>query len=136
MADERARQLRKNMTDAERALWRYLRLRQLDGHKFRRQVRIGPYVADFACLKAMLVIEVDGGQHAEARAYDSRRDDFMRGQGYRVVRFWNNDVLRNIDGVWQTIVSEINSAASCGGTPHPNLPPQGGKEPTEKWSGQ
>src|SRR5688572_33446717 len=95
MPDERARQLRKNMTDAERALWRYLRLRQLEGHKFRRQVRIGPYIAYFACLKAMLVIEVDGGQHAEAHAYDSRRHEFMRGQGYRILRFWNNEVLGN-----------------------------------------
>jgi very-short-patch-repair endonuclease len=127
MPDERARQLRKNMTDAERKLWHYLRLRQLEGHKFRRQVRIGPYIADFACLKALIVVEVDGGQHAEARAYDARRDDFMRGQGFRVLRFWNNDVLSNIDGVWRVIAEEINRPASCGGTPHPNLPPQGGK---------
>jgi very-short-patch-repair endonuclease len=127
MADSRARRLRKNMTDAERKLWQYLRLRQLDGHKFRRQVRIGPYIADFVCLKAMLIIEVDGGQHADARAYDSRRDDFMRGQGYRILRFWNNEGLGNMDGVWQMIVSEINDQAACGGTPHPNLPPQGGK---------
>jgi very-short-patch-repair endonuclease len=127
MADERARRLRKNMTDAERALWRYLRLRQLDGHKFRRQVRIGPYIADFACLKAMLVVEVDGGQHADARAYDTRRDDFMRGQGYQILRFWNNEVLGNMDGVWQMIVSEITHVEPCGVTPHPDLPPQGGK---------
>ena len=119
------------MTDAERKLWQYLRLCQLDGHKFRRQVRIGPYIADFVCLKAMLIIEVDGGQHADARAYDSRRDDFMRGQGYRILRFWNNEVLGNMDGVWQMIVSEINDQAACGGTPHPNLPPRGGKELTE-----
>jgi very-short-patch-repair endonuclease len=129
MADERARRLRKSMTDAERALWRYLRLRQLNGHKFRRQVTIGPYIADFACLKAMLVIEVDGGQHADARAYDSQRDDFMRGQGYRILRFWNNEVLGNMDGLWDTIVAEISIHASCGVTPHPNLPPQGGKGP-------
>jgi very-short-patch-repair endonuclease len=77
MADERARRLRKNMTDAERRLWQYLRLRQLEGHKFRRQVRIGQYIADFACLKARIVVEVDGGQHTEARVYDTRRD-FMR----------------------------------------------------------
>ena len=127
MADERARRLRKNMTDAERALWRYLRLRQLEGHKFRRQVRIGPYIADLACLKAMLVIEVDGGQHAEARAYDSRRDDVMRGQGYRILRFWNNEVLGNMDCVWQVIAAELTHTGSCDGTPHPNLPPQGGK---------
>jgi very-short-patch-repair endonuclease len=127
MPDERARHLRKNMTDAERRHWQYLRLRQLEGHKFRRQVRIGPYIADFACLKAMLVIEVDGGQHADARAYDSRRDDFMRGQGHRILRFWNNEVLGNMDGVWQVIAAELNHAGSCGGTPHPDLPPQGGK---------
>jgi very-short-patch-repair endonuclease len=121
------------MTDAERKLCHYLRLRQLEGHKFRRQVRIGPYIADFVCLKAMLVIEVDGGQHADARAYNSRRDDFLRGQGYRVLRFWNNEVLSNMDGVWLAIVAEINHDVSCGGTPHPNLPPQRGKGPTEGW---
>jgi len=93
------------MTDAERRLWRYLRLRQLDGHKFRRQVRIGPYIADFACLNPLIVIEVDGGQHADARAYDARRDDYMRGQGFRVLRFWNNDVLSNMEGVWDTIAA-------------------------------
>jgi very-short-patch-repair endonuclease len=104
------------MTDAERTLWRHLRLRRLDGHRFRRQVPISPYIADFVCLKAMLVIEVDGGQHADAAAYDSRRDEFMRGQGYRILRFWNNDVLGNPEGVWDVIASEINSPKSCGPT--------------------
>jgi very-short-patch-repair endonuclease len=113
MADERARRLRKSMTDAERVLWRYLRLRQLDGHKFRRQVPIGPYIADFVCLKAMLLIEVDGGQHADAVIYDSARDEFMRGQGYRILRFWNNDVLGNPEGVWDSIASELNNPKSC-----------------------
>ena len=125
--NQRARDLRKNMTDAERKLWHYLRLRQVAGHKFRRQVPIGPYVADFACLKALIVIEVDGGQHSEARANDSVRDDFLRGQGFRVLRFWNNEVLANMDGVWRRITSEISNDGSSGGTPHPNLPPQGGK---------
>jgi very-short-patch-repair endonuclease len=95
------------MTDAERRLWRYLRQRQIDGHKFRRQVRIGPYIADFACLNPLIVIEVDGGQHAEARAYGARRDEYMRGQGFRVLRFWNNDVLGNMEGVWETIAAEF-----------------------------
>src|SRR5262245_44968975 len=107
MADERARALRRNMTGAERKLRRYLRQRQLDGHKFRRQVRIGPYIADFACLSPLIVIEVDGGQHAEARVYDSRRDDYIRGQGFRVLRFWNNEVLSNIEGVWDAIAAEF-----------------------------
>src|SRR5262245_56875064 len=132
MADERARSLRRNMTDAERKLWRYVRLRQLEGHKFRRQVPIGPYIADFVCLKGMLVIEVDGGPQLDARAYDSRRDDYIRGQGYRILRFWNNDVLGNMDGVWDVIAAEINNYASCRVTPHPDLPPQGGKGLTEK----
>jgi len=72
-------------------------------------VTIGPYIADFVCLDALLVIEVDGGQHAEARAYDSVRDDFMRGQGFRVLRFWNNDVLGNMEGVFETILSALNA---------------------------
>jgi len=107
MADERARKLRKSMTEPERKLWRYLRQRQLDGYKFRRQVRIGPYIADFACLSRLIVIEVDGGQHAEARAYDARRDEYMRGQGFRVLRLWNNDVLNNMEGVWEAIAVEF-----------------------------
>jgi very-short-patch-repair endonuclease len=127
MPDERARRLRKNMTDAEHALWRYLRRRLLDGHKFRRQVRVGPYIADFVCLKAMLVIEVDGGQHADAQLYDSRRDDFMRGQGYRVLRFWNNDVLGNMEGVWDVIAAALNDPSSCAGTPIPTFPHKGGR---------
>jgi very-short-patch-repair endonuclease len=81
--------------------------------------------------EALIVVEVDGGQHADARAYDSRRDDFMRGQGFRILRFWNNEVLSNIDGVWRMIAAEINNPTSCGGTPHPYLPPQGGKGLTE-----
>jgi very-short-patch-repair endonuclease len=127
MADERARRLRKNMTDAERALWRYLRLRQLDGYKFRRQVPIGPYIADFVCLKAMLVIEVDGGQHADAVAYDSRRDEFMRGQGYGILRFWNNEVLSNIAGVWDVIASEIDARHRAAAPPIPTFPHKGGR---------
>jgi len=95
------------MTEPERKLWRYLRQRQLDGYKFRRQVRIGPYIADFAYLSRLIVIEVDGGQHAEARAYDARRDEYMRGQGFRVLRLWNNDVLNNMEGVWEAIAVEF-----------------------------
>ena len=95
------------MTEAEHALWRHLRQRQLGGRRFRRQVRIGPYIADFACLDPMVIVEVDGGQHAEARAYDARRDEYMRGQGFRVLRFWNNEVLGNMDGVCEAILAEL-----------------------------
>ena len=98
MPNQNARQLRKNMTDAERALWRLLRQRQVNGLRFRRQVPIDHYIVDFACLEARLVIEVDGGQPFESQA-DKTRDAYLRSQGFRVLRFWNNDVLSNQDGV-------------------------------------
>ena len=88
------------MTDAEQILWRHLRGNYFHGLKFRRQVPIGAYVADFLCESERLIIEIDGGQHAEHARYDKRRSDWLRAQGYRVERFWNNDVLRNLEGVW------------------------------------
>jgi very-short-patch-repair endonuclease len=94
-----ARNLRKNLTDAERTLWQKLRARGLEGHKFRRQVPLGPYIVDFVCKSAQLVVEVDGGQHAEQEDYDRKREHFLRSQGYEVVRFWNNEVLGNLEGV-------------------------------------
>ncbi|WP_166302688.1 endonuclease domain-containing protein [Bradyrhizobium sp. 2S1] len=97
-----ARRLRANQTDAETALWKRLRNRQIDGHKFARQVPIGNYICDFACREKQLVIEVDGGQHAESAA-DAIRDRYLADEGYRVLRFWNNDVLGNIEGVLTTI---------------------------------
>jgi very-short-patch-repair endonuclease len=103
MANERARQLRANLTDAERRLWSRLRLKQIDGHRFRRQVSIGPYIADFVCLDAKLVIEVDGGQHNDSTEKDARRTALMEAQGFRVVRFWNDEVLGNTDGVLDVI---------------------------------
>jgi very-short-patch-repair endonuclease len=80
-----------------------LRNRRLNGLKFRRQVPVGPYVADFLCKEAMLIIEVDGGQHATQVEYDQSRDEFLRANGYQVVRFWNNEVLKNIDGVLEEL---------------------------------
>jgi very-short-patch-repair endonuclease len=94
----RARALRHNMTDAEQALWRILRNRQFARTKFRRQVLIGPYIADFVCYEARLVIEADGGQHADCTD-DAIRDAWFDAQGFRVLRFWNNDVLKNPEGV-------------------------------------
>ena len=102
-----ARTLRHNLTDVERMLWRSLREKQLDGHRFRRQHPIGKYIADFACIEQMLVIELDGGQHQEQLAYDEQRTDFLRSQGWQVLRFWNNDVLNNIDGVLTTIIEKF-----------------------------
>ena len=97
----RARALRATMTDAERVLWRALRRKQLDAMRFRRQQPIGPYVADLYCAAARLVVEVDGGQHAEGA--DATRDAWLAALGYGVLRFWNNDVLGNIEGVIETI---------------------------------
>ena len=106
MPNQNARQLRKNMTDAERSLWRLLRQRQINGLRFRRQVPIDHYIVDFACLEARLVIEVDGGQHFESET-DKRRDACLHAQGFRVLRLWNNDVLSNPDGVHRVITETL-----------------------------
>ncbi len=99
MAEERAKQLRKRPTEAETKLWNRLRRKQLDGLRFRRQAPIGPYIVDFFCPTAKLVVELDGGQHATQEAYDERRTQWLEARGYQVRRFWNNDVLENIEGV-------------------------------------
>ena len=110
MSVERARQLRKNMPAPEAKLWNALRdLRPL-GHHFRRQVSIGPYYADFCCHKKLLIIEVDGDTHFQdhAVAYDIARDAMIRGQGYRILRVTNEDVMRNIDGLLTAILSLLD----------------------------
>jgi very-short-patch-repair endonuclease len=91
------------MTEAERNLWEHLRLRKINGSKFRRQYEIAPYIVDFICVEESLVIEIDGGQHADAVEYDAARTEFLKLAGYRVLRFWNNEVLQNADGVVQVI---------------------------------
>jgi very-short-patch-repair endonuclease len=103
----RARELRHSLTDAERKLWRELRHRRLDGYKFRRQVWIGSYIVDFVCVEQQLIVEIDGGQHATAVAYDAHRTAQLENRGYRVVRFWNNDVLGNTEGVLQSLLAEL-----------------------------
>jgi very-short-patch-repair endonuclease len=120
----RARAMRLAPTDAERKLWWHLRHRlPLPVSHFRRQVRSGPYIVDFACHHLKLVIEVDGGQHAGDRRRDSVRTRFIQREGYRVLRFWNNEVLANIDGVLELIQSAILA------TPTPTPPHKGeGKE--------
>ena len=105
----RAKSLRRNQTDAEGLLWHYLRNKQLDGYKFRRQQPIGPYIIDFACLPEKLLIELDGGQHAEHEAYDERRDRFLQSKGYRVLRFWNNEVFENCFDVLEHIYQALTS---------------------------
>ena len=105
-AIERARRLRREMTPQERMLWRGLKEAFPDAH-FRKQVPFGPYYADFACHAAKLVIELDGSQHAEAVAYDAARTAFLENEGYTVIRFWNNDVTTNLDGVLIAIAQYI-----------------------------
>ena len=106
MADERARALRQNLTDAERVLWSSLRLLRARGLHFRRQVPFGRYVVDFARHSAKIIVELDGSQHAEPRTaqYDAERTEFLSGFGYRVLRFWNLEVLRNRNGVVEAIL--------------------------------
>jgi very-short-patch-repair endonuclease len=102
-----ARQLRWNATDPERLLWKHLRRRQIDGFRFRRQRPFGPYVCDFVCLEAKLIVELDGSQHVERTDYDAQRDAFLRSCGYRVLRFWNGDVTANTTGVLDTIFEAL-----------------------------
>jgi very-short-patch-repair endonuclease len=102
----RARRLRRDATDAEMRLWLKLRDRRLAGFKFSRQQSIGPYIVDFVCRDRKLVVEVDGGQHAD-NVRDRIRDDNLAAEGYRVLRFWNNDVLSNTEGVLTAIQNEL-----------------------------
>ncbi|MCR6670955.1 endonuclease domain-containing protein [Devosia ginsengisoli] len=103
--------MRRNPTDAEQRLWSILRARQLGGHKFVRQVPIGPYFADFVCREAALIIEVDGGQHAGS-LHDKKRTAFLTAEGYSVLRCWNNDVLGNLQGVAESILAVLASYPS------------------------
>ena len=115
---DNARALRRAMTDAERKLWRALRARQFESAKFRRQVPVGSYVADFLCYRARLVIEVDGGQHAGS-VRDKARDRWFERNRFRVLRFWNNDVLENIEGVLTAILQAIEDNEPRARVPSP-----------------
>ena len=108
MPSRRARQLRRNLTDAERRMWSALRDRRLSQYKFRRQHPMGPYIVDFACTKHAVVIEIDGGQHAD-RTADTRRMAWLESRGWRVTRFWNNELLNNTNGVIETILRVLQA---------------------------
>src|SRR3990167_4253291 len=103
------KELRTNQTDAESRLWYHLRSRRFQGWKFRRQHALHGYIVDFVCLKRKLVIELDGGQHADQQAYDNHRTHVLEKDGFKVIRFWNNDALSNLEGVLEMILN----------TPHP-----------------
>ncbi|MDB5967954.1 MAG: hypothetical protein JWQ90_404 [Hydrocarboniphaga sp.] len=117
-AQTHAVELRRRMTDAEQRLWRHLKLRQLLGFKFRRQVPVGAYIADFACLEAMLIVELDGGQHLD-NAHDEMRTQYLQARGFRVLRFWNDQVFKETNAVLEVIAASLR--------PHPGLPPQAGE---------
>ena len=112
MASSVARALRRNPTDAEQRLWSRLRRRQLDGWRFRRQAPLGPYVVDFACPAARLVIEVDGDQHSWRAEQDAARTSWPEANGFQVLRFWNDEVLASTDGVLQTIRRALRERAA------------------------
>jgi very-short-patch-repair endonuclease len=107
-----ARALRRHASDAESMLWKYLRGRRLNGHKFRRQIIIEPYIVDFACLEARLIVEADGGQHVDRISYDKRRTSYLESIGYRVLRFWNHEILHETQSVLERIESALNNAPS------------------------
>ena len=122
----RARELRKSQTDAEAKLWRHLRDRRLGGFKFRRQYPFGPYIVDFVCLEARLIIEVDGGQHLDKAPYDTARTHDLARFGMAVLRYWNDDVLLHIDAVLAHILAGLVTPHRA---PHPNpLPASGERE--------
>ncbi len=114
-ASPRARELRRLQTDAERKLWNALRNRQQGGHKFRRQVPVGPYIADFLCVEARVIVELDGSQHAEREDYDRARTAYLERQGFEVLRFWNTDALTNTSGVIETILAALDSPRPLAG---------------------
>ncbi|CAK0778820.1 ribonuclease P protein component [uncultured Gammaproteobacteria bacterium] len=119
---DKARAMRHEPTDAEKRLWSLLRERRLGGRRFRRQHPIPPYIVDFACVEALVVIEADGGQH-NASEHDRRRDDFLKRRGWLVLRFWNNDILSNPGGVAEEILRTLGGRT----VPHPIPPPQAGE---------
>ena len=107
-----ARQLRREQTPAEQKLWSALRDRQLDGCKFKRQVPLGNFVVDFSCYEKRLIIELDGGHHSEQEVYDQIRTEYLESLGYKVIRFWNNEVIHNFDAVLSEIFNELTNSTS------------------------
>ena len=118
-AHTRARLLRRNMTEADRRLWQIIRMRKIGELKFRRQVPLGRYIADFVCHEARLIVEVDGGQHDHASPQEIERTAFLENEGYRVLRFWNNEVLANLEGVYRAITGELGGVTPTQTLPHP-----------------
>src|SRR5690348_4582182 len=128
MKARRARELRVAQTEVEKRLWYRVRNRQLAGCKFRRQAPVGRYIVDFVCFERRLVIELDGGQHAASSEADGIRTSWLRSQGFVIMRFWNNEVIDNIEGVLHSVAAMLDQQAASGTTPHPSPLPQGERE--------
>jgi very-short-patch-repair endonuclease len=107
-----AKILRSNQTEAEQQLWNHLRAHRFLDLKFKRQKPIGRYIVDFVCVERRLIIEIDGGQHAEQVEYDQHRDAWLRGQGYTILRFWNNEVIQQMEGVLEQILVTLTLSPS------------------------
>nr|WP_084583110.1 DUF559 domain-containing protein [Sphingomonas azotifigens] len=130
----RAREMRKDPTEAERRLWSLLRAKRLAGWKWKRQQKLGRYIVDFICFEARLIVEADGSQHIDS-AYDTTRDAWIKAQGFTILRFYNNDIPADSDAVATAILSALNAVAGASSpavrTPLPSPPPQGGREQKE-----
>jgi very-short-patch-repair endonuclease len=122
----KSRELRRDSSRAEKICWHLIRDRRVNGVKFRRQHPIGPYFADFACVSKKLVVEIDGEHHAFQVEADARRTAVMECEGWRVIRFWANEVVQNPEGIWAAIEIALNEWSPV--TPHPTSPPNGGEE--------
>jgi very-short-patch-repair endonuclease len=120
-AREQAKALRREMTEAEKKIWFRLRSRQTEGYRFRRQVPLGRFIADFVCHEAKLIVEIDGGQHEPLSEQEMNRTRFLEGQGYRILRFWNNEVLQNPEAVQAVIARDLRQV-----TPTQPSPIKGG----------
>jgi len=121
-----AKALRSNQTEVEKRLWYHLRAHRFMGLKFRRQKPMGRYIVDFVCVERRLIIELDGGQHAEQVRYDQQRDAWLCSQGYTVLRFWNNDVMQQLEGVLEQIRNALSPRPSDETTSHPTKQPDDG----------
>ncbi len=129
-AKRNSRRLRKEMTDVERILWSNLRSRKFEHFKFRRQVPLGRYIVDFICFEHKLIVELDGSQHIDS-AHDAIRDAWLKSQGFRVLRFWNGDILHGLDGAMRAILEATTTrVATTSSGPSGHLLPQGEKETT------
>ena len=124
---DNAKSLRRTQTDAEQKLWYHLRAHRFMGRKFKRQKPIGCYVVDFVCLEEKLIIELDGGQHAENVEYDQQRDSWLKSEGYTVLRFWNNELMGETEGVLERIRLAFSNEADSSGTLSPGPSPVNGR---------